>query len=308
MKCELHPNLDAVGNCVYCGRGVCEDCKVKINELVHCKECVEAGRIKGGQVRPPPPPRPAPGQPGQMPFMPPPMRHMPRPRGPLKPVLFKYGAAGSLLSGVFMIAMGGSVIFWSYDRPPGGSLSLILMFVMNIIGLIFLALGCYGIYWNYGSMSGMAGIIGMLIMIPLLLFAAGSTWRSYSSYDDDVSASSFFNSGLALLYAVTYTLMHLSIAYARHYVPIWHTARKAMAAARATSIVGVGFLYSIILLSFVGYIVVGVAYILFALFFLMAPMPDQPAQVPQQPYHAMPGTVPPPMRPPGVGPMTGRTI
>ena len=39
MRCEKHNDKEAVGFCVECGRGVCEDCVVKIGEKRYCKEC-----------------------------------------------------------------------------------------------------------------------------------------------------------------------------------------------------------------------------------------------------------------------------
>ena len=49
MKCEKHPETDAVGACVSCGRGVCPICKLSYNNMLHCKECIEAGRVGGHQ-------------------------------------------------------------------------------------------------------------------------------------------------------------------------------------------------------------------------------------------------------------------
>jgi hypothetical protein len=49
MKCEKHPETDAVGACVSCGRGVCPICKISYNNMIHCKECIEAGRVGGHQ-------------------------------------------------------------------------------------------------------------------------------------------------------------------------------------------------------------------------------------------------------------------
>jgi hypothetical protein len=49
MKCEKHPETDAVGACVSCGRGVCPICKISYNNMIHCKECIEAGRVGGRQ-------------------------------------------------------------------------------------------------------------------------------------------------------------------------------------------------------------------------------------------------------------------
>ena len=39
MKCEKHRDKEAVGFCVECGRGVCEDCIIKSDNKTYCKEC-----------------------------------------------------------------------------------------------------------------------------------------------------------------------------------------------------------------------------------------------------------------------------
>ena len=49
MKCDKHPDTEAVGTCKSCGRGICQDCKVSMNNVLHCKACVESGNIAGGQ-------------------------------------------------------------------------------------------------------------------------------------------------------------------------------------------------------------------------------------------------------------------
>jgi hypothetical protein len=281
MNCSIHPNMDAVGNCVSCGRGVCEECKVRINNLVHCKECVEAGNVKGAQAQPAPPPMYA----APPPFMPPPMRFVPRLRGTPKPNLFKIGGIGAFVTGITMFIMGVSVTIWDYDNPwNGGYNSMLLLVVVNVIGLFLITVGCYGIYWNYGSQSGLVGMISMLVMGPLILIVVSQMMASYAG--EDVSPRQIFeNSPLGLFYAGTMTLVHLSVAYARHYIPIWHSSRKVLAMARATNIAGVGFFFSILWIifsiGFIGYFILGVALILFAVFFLTAPMPGDPTAGPQ---------------------------
>ena len=297
MRCELHPAIDAVGNCVYCGRGVCEDCKVRINNLIHCRECVEAGRVKGGQ---PVPQQQGPMHPGQMPFMPMPMKFMPRPRGRPKPNDFKIAAFGAVIAAMTMLIMGASTFSSSYDNLlPGGRSTVVIIIIVNIVGLCCMAFGCYGIYWNYGTQSGLLGILGLLIMVPLILIATSSELSTYSSDGYYTGYSLFYSGFLGLMYAVTFMLLHLAIAYARHFIPVFHTSRKVLAAARATNIVGVGFLYTVIILTVFGFLVVGVALILFAIFFFTAPMPDDPVYTRLQPMQPKPGLMPPPMAPPG---------
>ena len=41
MRCYKHPDRDAIAVCVGCGRGICEDCAMKVGEKFYCKECAE---------------------------------------------------------------------------------------------------------------------------------------------------------------------------------------------------------------------------------------------------------------------------
>ena len=41
MKCSYHPDRDAVGACVRCGRFVCEDCRTILGDKIYCNSCVD---------------------------------------------------------------------------------------------------------------------------------------------------------------------------------------------------------------------------------------------------------------------------
>ncbi len=41
MKCYYHPDRDAVGVCSRCGRAVCAEDSVIIDQKLYCKECAE---------------------------------------------------------------------------------------------------------------------------------------------------------------------------------------------------------------------------------------------------------------------------
>lgn len=43
LKCYVHQDIDAVGVCSSCGRGVCRRCAVKLAGKIYCRE--EAGRV-----------------------------------------------------------------------------------------------------------------------------------------------------------------------------------------------------------------------------------------------------------------------
>ena len=37
MKCTNHPEVDATGMCVYCGKPFCEDCLIEVKGKMYCK-------------------------------------------------------------------------------------------------------------------------------------------------------------------------------------------------------------------------------------------------------------------------------
>ncbi len=50
MKCYNDPNREAVGACTRCGKAVCSEESVIINEKLYCKECAE--KIKNEEEHP----------------------------------------------------------------------------------------------------------------------------------------------------------------------------------------------------------------------------------------------------------------
>ncbi len=41
MKCYYHPDHEAIGICISCGKPVCVECKVVLREKIYCNPCVE---------------------------------------------------------------------------------------------------------------------------------------------------------------------------------------------------------------------------------------------------------------------------
>lgn len=39
MKCNLHHEVEAVGTCTQCGKGLCPECMLTVNGKTTCKEC-----------------------------------------------------------------------------------------------------------------------------------------------------------------------------------------------------------------------------------------------------------------------------
>lgn len=44
MKCYVHPDVDPVGTCTSCGRGICSECAVEVQGKLVCRECLAAGK------------------------------------------------------------------------------------------------------------------------------------------------------------------------------------------------------------------------------------------------------------------------
>ena len=58
MKCAVHTDREAVGGCCSCGRFVCPECKVTVDNQVYCNACMEAKLKTGawpGHTTPPAP-------------------------------------------------------------------------------------------------------------------------------------------------------------------------------------------------------------------------------------------------------------
>jgi hypothetical protein len=47
MKCIVHPDRDAIGACCSCGRYVCPECKVVIDNQIYCNLCLDYRLQKG---------------------------------------------------------------------------------------------------------------------------------------------------------------------------------------------------------------------------------------------------------------------
>jgi hypothetical protein len=47
MKCSLHPDIDAIGVCCNCGKGLCSQCKVELAGKLYCQSCADEVFTKG---------------------------------------------------------------------------------------------------------------------------------------------------------------------------------------------------------------------------------------------------------------------
>ena len=184
MRCEVHPEYDAVGVCISCGRGACPDCKVIFQGALHCKSCIESGRIlSNAPVQPP-------AQAQKLYVAPPDYIHglwssppggfiaKPLPAGEPSGAFFKIGFVGAVLSGVailfnalfyYTLTMDS---FWGHHSNP-----VIFAFFCGtalLTGAVITTVGFFGFYRNYGSLSSLifssiflGCIAGFVVIMPL---------------------------------------------------------------------------------------------------------------------------------------------
>lgn len=41
MKCDKHPEKDALAVCVECGKGICDECRLNLGGKNYCQECAD---------------------------------------------------------------------------------------------------------------------------------------------------------------------------------------------------------------------------------------------------------------------------
>jgi len=52
MRCYVHPDVETVGACTSCGRGICDQCAVTVQGKLVCRECLAGGRAVARQYDP----------------------------------------------------------------------------------------------------------------------------------------------------------------------------------------------------------------------------------------------------------------
>jgi hypothetical protein len=45
MYCYVHPDRDPVGTCTACGRPICRECAVEMQNKLVCRECLSLGKV-----------------------------------------------------------------------------------------------------------------------------------------------------------------------------------------------------------------------------------------------------------------------
>lgn len=51
MNCYIHPEIESVGNCTSCGKPICRECVVEIQDKLVCRECLSSGKNAPPQIQ-----------------------------------------------------------------------------------------------------------------------------------------------------------------------------------------------------------------------------------------------------------------
>lgn len=287
MKCEKHPEMDAIGNCVYCGRGVCELCKVRVNDLVHCKECARAGRVKGDHkkdVQPQPAPPIAfvqiPPQ-GFNPFNQSNMLYVqPEPKGTPTASYFKFGAAWSLICCGLSFSVGILMVIGNFINDSLIYDWAIPIFFIPLLTLSFSMLpliGSYlGFYRNFGNKEvAYAVVIGSIlqsITLGLWLYLIPLTTSQRNS-DYVLSTWLFYITsclqGIALLFQA------ISLRNVGIYMPPTHPTRRMVFPTILLLIITAILFMLIIGFNMIGWYFLGFSLIFLSLLFYKTPVPEK---------------------------------
>jgi hypothetical protein len=273
--------MDAVGTCVYCGRGVCDDCKVRMFDKIHCRECVEAGRVRGNE----PPPQMY--QPVMYPYyyqMPSIIRFPPKPKGPTNAVTLRIGAFGCLLSAIAMFIIGATIMITQ--------VLLVIGITLFSVGLFVIALGCYGIYWNFGCFWGAFGTATLPVMSVLLL----GLWF-YQAGSLQIMSTNFMFVIIPIL-VTTMVFVHLATGHMRLHLPTNSKTYGLMNFNRILNyLAGAGVAAFFVVSLFLFFIAGGILLIDFWIF-MTVPVPEPPQQPhQQQPQQPQPSYNPAPYQP-----------
>jgi len=272
MKCEMHPDQDALGTCVSCGRGVCAICKVNYQGLMHCKQCLEAGRIGGAARQQQMMPQmyyPYGYYPYAMPgyyYNPAAMKATPKPRGIPDGRLFKLGAVGSVGAGIMSIIAGATLVlgnfFSSYNRTGPSPEFMASAFLMAIFQVVT-AFGFLGYYKNYGPIMG---LVAAGFMAPTGFVFIGSAMASSQVN----SLDTFWYIYLGVLFVgIGHIVAGVVAATMRKYLD----SRDAPMISCIMFIIGGGLLCAFIGVFIIGWVFSAIGYFLLSAAFFSAPVP-----------------------------------
>lgn len=286
MQCDNHPDKDAIGACVSCGKGVCSLCKISFDGLIHCRQCVEAGRVKR---------RPRPGESMQQrgPSGTPPQGVMypnmpgygpggrvwgykePEPRGRPSRAMFQAGIAGAVLNAVLAFIVGVlwiAAIFSNFSMA--GDAALMFMMVVPPAAMLLVIPGLYGLYHNYGFKYGQfivmayAGLLSGYLIVWLVAFIEYTTVGRLEEGFPTIFIG-------ALLFGAALLMATLSIWSSNERVRPTHPARGALRVAMFLMLAASISFMALLGIYTIGWLILGAALVAFAYALWLAPLPSR---------------------------------
>ena len=291
MKCEVHPDQDALGTCVSCGRGVCAICKVNYQGTMHCKQCVEAGRI-GGMRQAYAAPMYYPygyGMPYPYPYYQyPPVqpKATPNPRGIPDGRLFRLGSAGSLpagilsiVTGVALLIDGGPFNFYSSGEPTLSIGATLLLAVLQLVT----AIGLFGFYRNFGPAIAMVAAAALSASGFIYLLMLGIALQ-----DRQNSVLIVYSGALAL--GIAYIILGTAMMDIRRFLD----SRELPLVSGLMFILGGALMCGLIGIFVIGWVFSAIGFFMLAIVLFTAPVPSPgtEAQEPDQAAYYQPGNWP----------------
>ncbi len=275
MRCDIHPDHDAVGTCTYCGRGVCEQCMVRMYDKVHCKECVEAGRVRGAPQPVFQPqmqyPQPYPAYPN--PYYPAPNvpYRQPKPVGKPDPGFFRSGMYGSIYCGIVSIVnpiliIGGIIVYTPEVVPD---FLYLFIYLLMLPGLLLVLRGYVGFFHNYGyKFAYQCGMVMIIAMAVDLVLWTGA----YFIYLQTGNVQSVYSAGV-ITFGIVLLFAGLPLGGLRYYL-FPRTQTRSFASWAGLFMVLGGLLFLVIEGSYVlGWALAVLAFFILSRVFATAPVP-----------------------------------
>jgi len=291
MRCEVHPESDAIGQCSRCSRALCPECAVRHMSALHCKSCLSlateqpaAPAAAASQIAPPPATAPVAGASYYQPPAPS-APATPQPRGRPATWPFAVGSVGALGGGIsFMLSapFGGFGFFGSiyggYSSYVGYGyyvLPVILAVVMASLQTMY-AIGLYGFYRNYGSPTSLAGAIALVAGAWISAAVFVIIGLSPTCIDECIGPAppSYYSYAfLSAAYSVPIGIGVIIAGLGVHNAARFHPDIKAMRNVGVFLTTG-GLILAVVCLAFVGWAMAGVAEIVSLMLFRTALVPS----------------------------------
>jgi len=285
MKCDHHPEMDAISTCAYCGRGICEDCKIRVNDLLYCKECAATGRVKrepivGKTVQGPIPPMHVPGpipHPEPNPFDQPSMLYvLPEPKGTPTNFFFKWGAAWSLVCCSLSLTIGVLMLYSTVTFNLNWFSPIFFVLISTLSFTMLPLIASYlGFYRNYGTRDTYYAVVGGLILQSI-----GICCWLYLVYLDvtqkylDTERINWLLNVSNFLLGLTLFFLAISIRNIGIYMPPLHPSRRGVFPTMMQMLLTSGLFMFLIGFYIIGWFFLGASMISLFLLFSKAPVPE----------------------------------